>query len=217
MSLITRLRLLLTMGRGVALGLPEASADQDPIELFGVWFRAAQRSGILLPEAMSLATCSGDGRPAARMLLLKGFDAQGFVFYTNYESRKAEELSRNPYAAMVFHWAVLQRQVRVEGPVERLSREASYAYFRTRARGSRVGAWASRQSAVVEEPAELERQVRHYEQAFEGRDIPLPPYWGGYRVIPARIEFWQGRVNRLHDRLAFTRAPGGWQAERLYP
>jgi pyridoxamine 5'-phosphate oxidase len=151
------------------------------------------------------------------MLLLKGFDAQGFVFYTNYESRKAEELSRNPYAAMVFHWAVLQRQVRVEGPVERLSREASYAYFRTRARGSRVGAWASRQSAVVEEPAELERQVRHYEQAFEGRDIPLPPYWGGYRVIPARIEFWQGRVNRLHDRLAFTRAPGGWQAERLYP
>jgi pyridoxamine 5'-phosphate oxidase len=109
MSLITRLRLLLTMGRGVALGLPEASDDQDPIELFGLWFRAAQRSGILLPEAMSLATCSGDGRPAARMLLLKGFDAQGFVFYTNYESRKAEELSQNPYAALVFHWPVLQR------------------------------------------------------------------------------------------------------------
>lgn len=217
MSLITRLRLLLTLGQGVALGLPAASDDQDPIELFDLWFQAARRAGVLLPEAMSLATCSGDGRPAARMLLLKGFGAEGFVFYTNYESRKARELSHNPYAAMVFHWAVLQRQVRVEGAVERLSREASYAYFRTRPRGSRVGAWASHQSAVLKGRSELEERVRHYEREFEGRDIPLPPYWGGYRLIPERIEFWQGRVNRLHERLAFMREDGGWRAERLYP
>ena len=217
MSLITRLRLLLTLGQGVALGLPVASDDQDPIELFDLWFQAARRAGVLLPEAMSLATCSGDGRPAARMLLLKGFGAEGFVFYTNYESRKARELSHNPYAAMVFHWAVLQRQVRVEGAVERLSREASYAYFRTRPRGSRVGAWASHQSAVLKGRSELEERVRHYEREFEGRDIPLPPYWGGYRLIPERIEFWQGRVNRLHERLAFMREDGGWRAERLYP
>jgi pyridoxamine 5'-phosphate oxidase len=150
-------------------------------------------------------------------VLLKGVDERGFCFFTNYESRKSAELAANPRAALTFHWAILERQVRIEGTVERLSEAESFAYFRSRPRGSRIGAWASRQSAVLDDRETLEREVREHEARFAGRDIPLPPFWGGYRVIPTRIEFWQGRINRLHDRLAFERTADGWKSVRLYP
>jgi pyridoxamine 5'-phosphate oxidase len=217
MSLRSRLRALLTMGQGVARGLPDMDAGQDPIALFGRWFDAARRSGLLLPEAMCLATATRDGMPSARMMLLKGADERGFVFFTNYESRKGEELAANARAALVFHWAVLQRQVRVEGTVQRLSVDESHAYFRTRARGSRIGAWASAQSRPLAARAELGTRVREAERRFGDGDIPLPPFWGGFRLLPERIEFWQGRANRLHDRLVFERTDGGWATQRLYP
>ncbi|MDH3496034.1 MAG: pyridoxamine 5'-phosphate oxidase [Gemmatimonadota bacterium] len=216
MSLLARVRALLTFGQGVARGLPDASEAADPIALFQEWFAAATRAGIFLPEAMTLATASPEGAPSARMMLLKGVDPQGFVFYTNYESRKGEELAANPRAALVFHWAVLERQVRVEGRVTRLPAEESETYFSTRPRGSRIGAWASRQSRVLPTPDELRDRVAQYERDF-GREIPLPPFWGGFRLVPARIEFWQGRLNRLHDRLRFVRDGAGWRTERLYP
>jgi pyridoxamine 5'-phosphate oxidase len=217
MSLVSRLRALLTMGQGVARGLPDAAADQDPIALFRRWFDTARQSGLLLPEAMCLATATPDGKPSARMMLLKGADERGFVFFTNYESRKGEELAANARGALVLHWAVLQRQIRVEGAVQPLTSDESYAYFRTRSRGSRIGAWASQQSRPLPTRAELEARVREAERRFGGADIPLPPFWGGYRLVPERIEFWQGRMNRLHDRLRFDRAGEGWRAMRLYP
>lgn len=166
---------------------------------------------------MALATATPDGVPAARMMLLKGVDRRGFVFFTNYESRKGRELLANPRAALVFHWAALQRQVRVEGSVERLTVAESEAYFRTRPRGSRIGAWASRQSADLSSRADLDRRVAEYEAKFAGQEVPLPPFWGGVRLRPAAIEFWQGRINRLHDRVRYTRTDGGWAVARLYP
>ncbi len=217
MSFLSTLRLLLTLGKGVARGLPEAAADRDPVDLFGEWFEAARRAGLLLPEAMAVATTSKDGQPSVRMMLLKAFDRRGFVFYTNYDSRKAGELAAHPRAALLFHWAALQRQVRVEGPVTKLSADESYAYFRTRPRGSRLGAWASRQSEPLPDRHSLEARFRQYERQYEGAEVPLPPFWGGYRVAPQRIEFWQGRANRLHDRLLFVREGEGWQTMRLYP
>ena len=217
MSLKSTLRTVITAGKGVATGLPEATADRDPIELFGEWFEAARQSGILLPETMALATATQDGRPSVRMVLLKGFDERGFVFYTNYGSRKAGELTENPHAALVMHWGVLQRQVRIEGAVTKLSAEESEAYFRTRSRGSRLGAWASKQSAPFEERRELEERFAAYEQQFKGEEVPLPPFWGGFRVAPERIEFWQGRADRLHDRLVFVQNADGWETTRLYP
>lgn len=217
MSLLSRLRTLVTFGQGVVRGLPAATADRDPIELFREWFAAATRAGIFLPEAMTVATATPDGAPSARMMLLKGVDDGGFVFFTNYESRKAVELEANPRAVLVFHWPVLERQVRVEGSVTRLPEAESFAYFHSRPRGSRIGAWASRQSRPLATRAELEDAVRRYEREFADGDIPLPPFWGGYRVAPERIEFWQGRLNRLHDRLLFERAGTGWRAVRLYP
>lgn len=217
MSLKSTLRTVITAGKGVAAGLPDASEDRDPIDLFDEWFTAAKEAGLYLPEAMTLATASSDGYPSARMVLLKGYDERGFVFYTNYESRKAIELVDNPRAALVFHWAVLQRQVRIEGTVEKVTEEEANAYFRTRPRGSRIGAWASRQSAVLEERAHLEARVQEYEQQFGDDDIPLPSFWGGFRVQPERIEFWQGRASRLHDRLRFIREAEDWRTERLYP
>ncbi len=216
MSLLARIRALFTLGQGVARGLPDASAAADPIALFQEWFAAATRAGIFLPEAMTLATASPQGAPSARMMLLKGVDPRGFVFYTNYESRKGEELAANARAALVFHWAVLERQVRVEGRVARLATEESAAYFATRPRGSRIGAWASRQSRALPARKELQDRVVQYEREFPG-DIPLPPFWGGFRLVPERIEFWQGRLNRLHDRLRFVRDGAGWRTERLYP
>jgi pyridoxamine 5'-phosphate oxidase len=211
------LRTLFTLGRGVVRGVPPLTAADDPIAFFQRWFADARTAGIYLPESMAVATASADGAPAARMMLLKGVDDRGFVFFTNYESRKGDELRANPRAALVFHWAVLQRQVRVEGPVERLTEAESAAYFRTRGRGSQIGAWASRQSAELASRAELERRVREHDERFAGQEVPLPPFWGGFRLTPVVIEFWQGRINRLHDRVRYARERSGWSVTRLYP
>ena len=185
--------------------------------LFERWFADARGAGIYLPEAMTLATATPDGLPAARTMLLKGVDQRGFTFFTNHASRKGRELLANARAALVFHWAVLQRQVRVEGTVQRLAEAESLAYFRTRPRGSRIGAWASRQSAELSSRSELDRRVGEYQARFAGQDVPLPPFWGGYRLLPTVIEFWQGRIHRLHDRLRYSRTDGGWVVVRLYP
>ena len=218
MSLKSSLKAVLTLGQGLAGGIPEAAEDADPVELFRAWFEAAGESGILLPEAVALATSTPDGMPSVRMVLLKDVDARGgFVFFTNYGSQKARELEANPRAALCFHWAVLGRQVRVAGKVARVSEEESEAYFATRGRGSQVGAWASRQSEPLASREDLERRAREAEARFAGGEVPLPPFWGGYRIEPSRIEFWQARTDRLHDRLVFLRDGQGWTTERLYP
>jgi pyridoxamine 5'-phosphate oxidase len=217
MSLKSSLRTLVTLGQGVVQGIPEAAADRDPISLFGEWFKAAGESGIFLPEATALATATPQAAPSVRMVLLKGVDERGFVFYTNYGSRKAAELEANPQAALCFHWAVLERQVRVEGVVERAPAEESDAYFSSRPRGSRVGAWASRQSDELPGRDVLEERVRRFEKEYPGEDVPRPPFWGGYLLRPTRIEFWQGKADRLHERLVFTREGGSWTTQRLYP
>lgn len=219
MSLKSWVRFVQTFGRGVAVGLPRATEEQDPLDIFREWFEAAHESGLHLPEAFALATASAEGRPSARMLLLKGFDDTGFRFFTNYESRKAEELDANPWASMCFHWTVLERQVRIEGAVKRATKEQSEAYFRTRGRGSRIGAWASKQSRDLPERRELEERVADATRRFEGEEVPRPPYWGGYDLEPLRMEFWQGRADRLHDRLVFERSGLGeaWTTRRLYP
>jgi pyridoxamine 5'-phosphate oxidase len=197
--------------------LTEAMAGDDPIALFARWFDAARASGAPLAEAMTLATATPDGRPAARLVLLKDFGADGFVFYTNYESRKAAELNANPRAALVFHWTALERQVRIEGSVDRASREDAAEYFATRPRESQLGAWASMQSEKIASREELETRAAERAEEFAGRDVPVPPYWGGFRVDPDRIEFWQGRTGRLHDRLLYERTATGWTRSRLSP
>ena len=190
--------------------------DPDPLALFDEWFREAEQAGVEVPEAMTLATADSDGAPSARMVLLKGVD-DGFVFYTGYDSRKANELNQNGRAALVFYWRPLGKQVRVEGRVERVSEPESAAYFATRPRGSQLAAWASHQSRPVESRDELERRFAELEREYDGRDVPLPPHWGGFRLRPDRIEFWQHRDNRLHDRTCYTRAREGWRAETLSP
>ncbi len=217
MSIRSTLRALLTLRKGVFTGLDEQSVGRDPLRLFGEWFREAGEAGLYLPESMTLATATPDGRPSARLVLLKGHDERGFVFFTNYDSRKGAEIDANPRAALAFHWPILQRQVRVEGSVEKISAEESFAYFRTRPRGSRIGAWASRQSATLPSRAELLERVEEFRMRFDGQDVPLPPFWGGYRVVPERIEFWQGRADRLHDRFLFERVADGWTTRRLSP
>jgi pyridoxamine 5'-phosphate oxidase len=189
----------------------------DPLELFREWFDAAREAGAQFPETMTLATATADGAPSARMVLLKGADEDGFVFFTGYGSRKAEELAANPRAALVFYWQPLGRQVRVEGPVERVSKEESAEYFATRPRGSQLAAWTSRQSRPLGDRAELERRYADVEREHEGREVPLPPHWGGFRLRPDAIEFWEHRDNRLHDRFRYTRAREGWAAARLWP
>jgi pyridoxamine 5'-phosphate oxidase len=194
-----------------------ASAIADPFILFKEWFAEAGRSEPADANAMTLATCTADGAPSARIVLLKDWDARGFVFYTNKESRKGDELAANPRAALLFHWKSLHRQVRIEGHVEDVTPAEADAYHASRARVSRLGAWASIQSRPLGDRAELERRVAEYEALYPGEAIPRPPYWSGYRLVPARIEFWQDMPFRLHDRNVFTRTPDGWSVGKLYP
>ena len=217
MSFLHSLKAIWTSGKGIALGLPDADSTSNPIDLFDRWFSDAKRSGLFLPEAMTVASATLDHKPSARMVLLKQVDQDGFVFFTNYGSRKANELDANPQAALLFHWPILQRQVRIEGPVQRVSAAESAAYFHSRPRGSQIGAWASRQSQLLDSPAELKSRVKDKEKEFGNEEIPYPPFWGGYRVIPERMEFWQGRPFRLHDRLIFERSDSSWATHRLYP
>jgi len=190
----------------------------DPHLLFDAWFAEAKASEPHDAEAMALATATADGRPSARMVLLKGHDARGFVFYTNLQSRKGEELAANSRAALLFHWKPLGRQVRIEGRIERVTDAEADAYYATRARISRLGAWASDQSRALPERTELERRLADFEAKYPGEDIPRPPHWSGYRVLPERFEFWQNMPFRLHDRTIYTRAAnGGWTIGKLYP
>ena len=198
--------------------LNEEDVDPDPIRQFANWFADATASAVPEPNAMTLATCANDGRPSARVVLLRGVDERGFAFFTNYESRKARELDTNPWAALVFFWHELERQVRVEGRVERVSADESDAYFHGRPASSRIGAWASPQSQVIASRKALEERFGDLVNQFADRAIPRPPNWGGYRLAPETIEFWQGRPSRLHDRLRYTRRPqGDWLIERLAP
>ncbi len=217
MSLKSSIKTVLTLGKGISTGFSEAVDRADPIELFHEWFESASESGIVHPEAMSLATATPDGAPSVRMVLLKQVDEAGFVFFTNYGSRKARELEANPQAALGFHWAIHERQVRVTGSVSRISEEESFAYFKTRGRGSRLGAWASRQSEPLSDRSVLESRLVDARKRFEGDEVPLPSHWGGYRLRPEVIEFWQGRLDRLHDRIVFSRDRDGWSTQRLYP
>jgi pyridoxamine 5'-phosphate oxidase len=198
--------------------LREEDVDSDPVRQFATWFAHAAAAGIRAPEAAALATATPDGVPSARVVLVKAADAAGFVFYSNYASRKGSELAANPRAALLFHWDRLGRQVRVEGTVKRTSAAESAAYIRSRPRASQVSALASPQSAVVESRQQLERWVAELAARYQDDDLPLPDSWGGFRLVPQRFEFWQHREDRLHDRLRYTRGRGdGWHLERLAP
>jgi pyridoxamine 5'-phosphate oxidase len=197
--------------------LAEADVDADPVVQFGRWFEQAEQAGLLEPTAMTLATATPNGRPSARMVLLRGFDERGFCFYTNHESRKGVELAANPRAALVFWWGELERQVRIEGPVAPTSRAESEAYFHSRPPGSQLSAAASPQSRVIQDRAVLERRVAELAADSADGQVPLPDFWGGYRLTHEVVEFWQGRPNRLHDRLRYRRAGDGWKIERLAP
>jgi pyridoxamine 5'-phosphate oxidase len=205
-----------TSSDAVDVSLDRADLDPDPIQQFALWFRPVLALGVDA-TAMTLATTARDGHPGARTVLLKDFDDRGFVFYTNYRSPKAEQLAENPYAALVFHWADRQRQVCVTGTVAKVSDEESDAYFRTRPRVSQLGAWASPQSDVIKDREMLERLVAETDRRFAGRDVPRPPHWGGLRLVPETVEFWQGRSSRLHDRFRYRKLSGKWVIERLAP
>lgn len=202
------------------LGLREEDADPNPVRQFAHWFEQAVATNtgeVFEPNAMTLSTVTSTGTPASRVVLLKGFDDAGFVFFTNYESDKGRELEANPWAALCFWWPALERQVRITGKVSKVSRAESEAYFATRPRGSQLGAWVSRQSQVVSGRAALESELARLEKQYEGQPVPTPPHWGGYRVAPEVFEFWQGRPNRLHDRLRYRRDGQRWIIERLSP
>jgi pyridoxamine 5'-phosphate oxidase len=201
-----------------AHGLRRADLHSDPIQQFGAWFAAALAADIRDVNAMSLATATSDGKPSVRIVLLKGFDERGFAFFTNYDSQKGREIDANPCAALVFYWVQLERQIRINGTVERTSREDSAAYFHSRPAGSQLGAWVSKQSEVIDARQVLESRLTQITERFEGGDVSLPPHWGGYRVKPDTFEFWQGRPNRLHDRFRYSRqADGTWLIDRLAP
>ena len=195
--------------------LDERDLDRDPFRQFAVWF--ADAAAVRVPEAMAIATATADGEPSLRMVLLKGFDEHGFVFFTGYASRKGRELDANPRAALLFYWDPLGRQVRVEGAVERVPGDESERYFHSRPRGAQIAALASRQSTVIGSRAELDARVAELERQLEGCDVPLPPQWGGFRLVPVAFEFWRHRENRLHDRLRYRRDGGRWLIERLSP
>jgi pyridoxamine 5'-phosphate oxidase len=197
--------------------LNEKEIDANPFLQFDAWFRNAADAQLPAANAMILATATREGEPSARVVLLKGIDDRGFLFFTSYESRKGRELKRNPRASLLFFWAELERQVRIEGTVEKTSADESFEYFRSRPRENRISAWASRQTEPVLSREVLEKSFAVVQQKFEDQEIPLPEHWGGYRVLPQRFEFWQGRTNRLHDRILYTRREGQWTVERLSP
>src|SRR5216110_2938269 len=201
-----------------AHGLRRSDLDPDPIKQFSNWFTAAIEAGIRDVNAMSLATAGRDARPSVRIVLLKSFDQDGFVFFTNYESTKGKQLEANPYAALGFYWIELDRQIRISGKMQKTSREESQAYFRSRPVGSQLGAWASRQSEIIDGRRVLDARMAEMTERFRNKRIPLPPHWGGYRLKPEIMEFWQGRPNRLHDRFRYSRqTDGSWLIERLAP
>ena len=197
--------------------LDESSVSAEPVAQFAKWFEEAVEARVMEPNAMTLATASKSGVPSARIVLLKGVDDKGLVFFTDYRSQKGSELERNPEAALVFHWPELERQVRIAGTTTRVGKEESEAYFRTRPRASRLSAWVSHQSQVVRNRQELEARVPEMNAKYPGEDVPLPPYWGGYRLTPRSFEFWQGRESRLHDRIRYLRDGESWRIERLSP
>ncbi|MDB9465696.1 pyridoxamine 5'-phosphate oxidase [Dolichospermum circinale] len=198
--------------------LNEEEIDQNPFIQFKIWFNQSVAAQLPEPNAMTLATCTPDGKPSARMVLLKDIDELGFVLFTNYKSQKGQEISVNPQAALVFWWAELERQVRIVGTVEKISSAQSDSYFEVRPPFSRLGAWASNQSQVIANRDVLEAQLIEFQRQYENQEVPRPPHWGGFRVIPQEIEFWQGRSSRLHDRLRYTLVDNGnWKIERLSP
>ena len=202
----------------VSRGLRRSDLDPDPIKQFGNWLIAAIEAGIRDVNAMSLATAGPHSKPSVRIVLLKGFDQDGFIFFTNYESEKGKQLEENPYAALAFYWIEVDRQIRISGKAEKTSREESQTYFHSRPIGSQLSAWASRQSEVLDGRRVLDARMAEMTERFGDKPIPLPPHWGGYRVKPELLEFWQGRPNRLHDRFRYTRqADGNWLIERLAP
>ncbi len=199
-------------------GLSETDVHPNPFEQFKTWFDQAVAAQLPEPNAMTIATVTADGKPSARIVLLKDYDERGFVFYTNYKSHKGQQLVENPWGAIAFWWAELERQVRIEGRVEKVSPAESDAYFHSRPKGSQLGAWASNQSQVIESREVLEQQLQKLKEEYDNKQVPRPPHWGGFRVIPSEIEFWQGRPNRLHDRLLYRRGEdGSWKIQRLSP
>jgi pyridoxamine-phosphate oxidase len=196
--------------------LSESSVAADPFVQFGNWFEEYLNSAPLEPNAFVLSTADAEGKPSSRVVLLKGFDPRGFVFFTNYESKKGRDLDTNPNAALNFFWPELERQVRIAGIAERTSAEESEAYFESRPPASQIGAWASKQSGVLPDRGELEERVNEIRTRFDG-DIPCPPFWGGYRIVPTSFEFWQGRPSRLHDRICYEKVGDVWRIFRLYP
>jgi pyridoxamine 5'-phosphate oxidase len=196
--------------------LKKPTVDKNPVKQFAKWHETVLKSGLKEPTAMTLATASKGGVPSARTVLLKGYDEKGFLFFTNYGSRKGRELSENPFAELLFYWMDLRKQVRISGRVEKISKEESKKYFKTRPLNSQIGAWASRQSEIIPDRKFLEEKYKEYSEKYK-ENVPLPPFWGGFRLIPERFEFWQGRENRLHDRICYMKKNGEWEIVRLAP